>query len=235
MSTALVLAAVGYGFVGVVVGVFLNWAGCWLLQRRAREQDSPILLFTPSPQPLGSSAPLSRWMVVMGGAGFAGLWVMYGASVQTIVISGYFSVFLLIFALDITYRWVPNALLWPTAVLVLTVSVLTGQPPLVRALLGGVVGFVWFYLIAIAYRGALGAGDVKLAALIGLMTGFPGVVTALTLGILFGGSSAALLLISGQKTRKSYIPYAPFLVTGALLTLVFGAQLSLGLSGLSGW
>jgi len=174
-------------------------------------------------------------MVVMGGAGFAGLWVMYGASVQTIVISGYFSVFLLIFALDITYRWVPNALLWPTAVLVLTVSVLTGQPPLVRALLGGVVGFVWFYLIAIAYRGALGAGDVKLAALIGLMTGFPGVVTALTLGILFGGSSAALLLISGQKTRKSYIPYAPFLVTGALLTLVFGAQLSLGLSGLSGW
>ncbi|MFQ5341889.1 MAG: prepilin peptidase [Anaerolineae bacterium] len=234
MSTALVLTTVGYGFVGVIVGIFLNWAGCWLLQRRARAQDLPLLFLSASAQPPGSSTSLPRWMALVGGAGFAGLWVKYGVSVHTIIISGYFSVFLLIFALDITYRWVPNALLWPTAALVLTVSVLTRQPPLVRALLGGIVGFVWFYLIAIAYRGALGAGDVKLAALIGLMTGFPGVVTALTLGILFGGSSAALLLISGQKTRKSYIPYAPFLVTGALLTLVFGAQLT-SLSSLSGW
>ncbi len=235
MSTAMVLAAVGYGFVGVVVGILLNCAGCWLLQRRASKQDLPFLLLSPVSQPPCSSAPLPRWMVVVSGAGFVGLWVKYGASVQTIIISGYFSVFLLIFVLDIAYRWVPNALLLPTAVLVLSVSVLTGQPPLVRALLGGVVGFVWFYLIAIAYRGALGAGDVKLAGLIGLMTGFPGVVTALTLGILVGGGSAALLLISGRTTRKSYIPYAPFLITGALLTLVFGTQLTPQLSSFSGW
>lgn len=216
-----------YGFVGLGMGILSGVAGSRLLRRRARRQNPASVPFAP--------APLPRWTAIVAGVGFAGLWAMYGPSVRTAVISVYFSIFLLIFVLDIAHRWVPNALVLPTAGLVLIVSGVTGHPPLRSTLVGGIVGFVWFYLIAIAYRGALGAGDVKLAGLIGLMTGFPNVVMALGLGILVGGVVAALLLVSGKKQRKSHIPYAPFLVAGALCTLLFETQLTAGLSSMYGW
>ena len=216
-----------YGLLGMAVGMLLNLASSRLLQRRARQQDAGLVPASP--------APLPRLTAIVAGVGFAGLWAMYGPSLQMAIISAYFSIFLLIFVLDIAHRWVPNALILPTAGLVLIVSVVTGRPPLTSTLVGGAVGFAWFFLIAIAYRGALGAGDVKLAGLIGLMTGFPNVIMALTLGILVGGVAAALLLLSGKKARRSYIPYAPFLVTGALCTLLFGAQFLSGLSSMSGW
>ena len=169
------------------------------------------------------------------GTGFVALWLRYGLAAQTVIISVYLSIFLLIVVLDIMHRWVPNALLFPTAMLALAVSLLTAHPSLTSALLGGLAGFVWFYLMAIIYRGALGAGDVKLAGLIGLMIGFPGVLMALAIGISMGGSVAAFLLMSGQKTRKSYMPYAPFLVAGALLKLIFGKQITSRLASLYGW
>lgn len=216
-----------YGLLGLAVGVLLSLAGSRLLRRRARRQNPGAVPFAP--------APLPRWTAIVAGVGFAGLWATNGPSLQTAIMSAYFSIFLLIFVLDIVDRWVPNALIFPTAGLVLIVSGATGHPPLRSTLAGGIVGFVWFYLIAIAYPGALGAGDVKLAGLIGLMTGFPNVVMALGLGILVGGVVAALLLVSGKKQRKSYIPYAPFLVVGALCTLLFETQLRAGLSSVSGW
>ncbi|MFQ5856319.1 MAG: prepilin peptidase [Anaerolineae bacterium] len=223
-----------YGLVGLGVGVLLRCAGHWLLQRRAKQENSLPLALAPAPRPPCSPAPPPRWMALVTGTGFSALWLRYGPSTQTVVVSAYFGILLLIFVLDIEHRWVPNVLLLPTALLALAVSVFTRDPPLLSALLGGIAGFVWFYLMAMACRSALGAGDVKLAGVIGLMTGFPGVLTALTLGILIGGGGAALLLISGQKTCKSYIPYAPFLVTGAFLTLVFGTQIVSEFSSLSG-
>jgi prepilin signal peptidase PulO-like enzyme (type II secretory pathway) len=66
----------------------------------------------------------------------------------------------------------------------------------------------------------MGAGDVKLAALIGLMVGFPRVLWALALGVLAGGVTSILLLLFRLRGLKSYIPYAPFLCSGAIITLV---------------
>jgi len=67
----------------------------------------------------------------------------------------------------------------------------------------------------------MGGGDVKLAALIGLTVGFPQVLWALALGILAGGITALLLVLTPRWGPKSHIPYAPFLCLGALLALVY--------------
>ncbi|MFQ5873694.1 MAG: prepilin peptidase, partial [Dehalococcoidia bacterium] len=71
-------------------------------------------------------------------------------------------------------------------------------------------------------RGGMGGGDVKLAGLIGLVTGFPLVFFALFLGILGGGLVAIALLISGVKSIKEPIPFAPFLAAAAMVTLIWG-------------
>jgi leader peptidase (prepilin peptidase) / N-methyltransferase len=66
----------------------------------------------------------------------------------------------------------------------------------------------------------MGMGDVKLAGVIGLMTGYPVVVTALVAGIVLGGVAAAVLLIARRVGRKTPIAYAPYLALGALGVMV---------------
>jgi prepilin signal peptidase PulO-like enzyme (type II secretory pathway) len=207
-----------YGVAGLVVGLIVSGASHWFPRRRLGQRASFKLLV----QALDRR---DAWVIIATGALFTALWARYGPSFHLVVTSMYTAIFLLIFVIDVAHRWVPNVLLAWATLLALIISVITGQPPLNEALLGGVVGFGWFYLIALVYPDGLGAGDVKLAGLVGLVTGFPGVVAALTVGVLIGGLVAGLLLVTGRVGRKSYIPYAPFLVTGAWVDLVFGAEL----------
>jgi prepilin signal peptidase PulO-like enzyme (type II secretory pathway) len=68
---------------------------------------------------------------------------------------------------------------------------------------------------------ALGFGDVKLVAFIGLILGVHDVaiVTALFLGVLFAGVVSLLGVAFRLLTMRSGIPYGPFLAAGALVVL----------------
>ena len=65
-------------------------------------------------------------------------------------------------------------------------------------------------------------GDVKLGALVGLMSGYPLVAVALLLAVITGGLVAAILLAFKIKKRGDPIPFAPFLATSAMVTLLWG-------------
>ena len=71
-------------------------------------------------------------------------------------------------------------------------------------------------------RGGMGFGDIKLGFLLGLMTGFPLVIMAIIISWITGGVVAGALLALKLKSRKDAIPFAPFLVLGAWVTLVWG-------------
>nr|HID14307.1 prepilin peptidase [Anaerolineae bacterium] len=95
------------------------------------------------------------------------------------------------------------------------------------ALAGGVIGFVFFLGAALMGNtffgsGALGGGDVKLAAFVGLITGFPLVIEALVLTILIGAAVSLILLITRVRSLRDPIPYGPFLIAGAIVTLLWG-------------
>ena len=64
------------------------------------------------------------------------------------------------------------------------------------------------------------AATSSLAALIGLMFGFPHVLWALLLGIVAGGVFA-IGLLARRQSRKLQIPYAPFLCLGAIVALLY--------------
>jgi prepilin signal peptidase PulO-like enzyme (type II secretory pathway) len=95
------------------------------------------------------------------------------------------------------------------------------------ALIGGGIGFAFFYIAALVGNalfgsGALGEGDVKLAAFVGLITGFPLIVGALILTILLGAAVSLILLITRVRSLRDPIPYGPFLIVGAMVTLLWG-------------
>ena len=71
----------------------------------------------------------------------------------------------------------------------------------------------------------MGLGDVKLAALIGLTTGFAGVIVAVLGGIILGGLAAAVLLLLRLKKRKDPVPFGPFLSLAAVITLLWGSDI----------
>ena len=94
--------------------------------------------------------------------------------------------------------------------------------------IGGVAGFAVFYGVhAIFYYGlkkdALGGGDIKLAAVMGLMLGWE----RLILGTLIASVAGSIILVIVSRMQKAdretEYPFAPFLCTGFWLSLLFGA------------
>ena len=86
----------------------------------------------------------------------------------------------------------------------------------------GALGFGGLYFIGRAlYRGGepLGTGDITIAALLGAMAGFPGVFTALLVGIMAGGVCAVAIIAMGGN-RKVFMPYGPALCLGGLWAML---------------
>jgi len=93
----------------------------------------------------------------------------------------------------------------------------------VRMVLGFALYGGGLLLVALISRG-MGMGDVKLAALIGLVMGTTGlgvVAVAAASGILFGGVAAVIALLVGAS-RKQALPYGPFLAAGAAVAVFAG-------------
>jgi leader peptidase (prepilin peptidase)/N-methyltransferase len=72
---------------------------------------------------------------------------------------------------------------------------------------------------------AMGMGDVKLMAPIGLFLGWKLCIAALAVSILLGGLISMLLMLFGIKKRKDTVAFGPFIVTGAFVTIMWGWQL----------
>ncbi|MDO8673771.1 MAG: A24 family peptidase [Dehalococcoidia bacterium] len=150
---------------------------------------------------------------------FAFLWQRYGLSSELALDALFLIILALIFIVDLEHRLVLNTVVLPAAGLAVLTSPI--GPGLVSALIGGAVGFALLYACFFVYPKGLGAGDVKLAGFIGLMLGWPVVLPGLFLGFALAAAVSIGLLLTGRASMKTYIPYAPFLVVGAFLALLF--------------
>lgn len=217
-SSVLVLCAV----VGLSVASVVVYVAPRLVAHRVRQDLSypPPLILLPL-----AGAFLTSWRVVRTigfevavALLFMALAVHYGQTTQLTLSIVYSSVLLAIGYIDWDYRLVPNRLSYPGIVLALLAALLwPGAGVGFRsAAIGGAVALVIFVLLQLLGRGALGTGDTKLALLIGLMRGFPGVFDALLLGVLLGGLAAVVALLVFRRGRKEYIAYAPYLALGAI-------------------
>jgi prepilin signal peptidase PulO-like enzyme (type II secretory pathway) len=142
------------------------------------------------------------------------------------VVLVYVAFLLVVAGYDLRRRRVPNAAVYPALAAALVIAPFHPLGPWWGFVVGGVFAATVLAAIAFASRGAMGLGDVKLATVIGLMAGWPGVVIALL--IAFGGGAIAgvALLASGRIGRQEPIPFAPALAFGACVTLLAGPQIA---------
>ena len=138
-------------------------------------------------------------------------------------------VYAAVFLVDLRTRLIPNVITYPAIAAALVVRP-DGIGPIPPGHLAAGLGAAALFAL-LAWRGWMGVGDVKLALLIGLLSGPLLTPIALWIGFVSGGLVAIALLALGLKRRRDAVPFGPYLALGGAAVLVAGPQL-LGWSGL---
>jgi leader peptidase (prepilin peptidase) / N-methyltransferase len=153
----------------------------------------------------------------------AACFVAFGLSGEAFVASFFCVVLVVLSAIDLTHRIVPNKIVLPAALVVLLAQ--TALEPSPEWALGALGAAGFLFAAALAYPAGMGMGDVKLALLLGAMLGRT-VSVGLMVGMVAALVPSVLLLARhGSAARKMGIPFAPFLAFGALVALFAGQQL----------
>jgi leader peptidase (prepilin peptidase)/N-methyltransferase len=196
----------------------------------------------------GATIPMRLLWVELGtGVLFAFSYWHYGFGWELAMVAFYCCLFIVLLIVDLEHGILPNKIVYPGMVVALVLAALgsiCGFEPrsvsapvfglwIVDAAIGGSIGFVLLLIVALISRGGMGGGDVKLAGLIGLVTGFPLVFVAMFLGVVSGGLVAGVLLLTKVKKRKETIPFGPFLALASVATLFWGNSLLAWYVGLS--
>lgn len=129
----------------------------------------------------------------------------------------------IITAIDIEHQIIPDVITLPGIVLGLAVGTYTlGY---LNSLLGFFAGGGLFYLLAVLSNGGMGGGDIKYIAAAGALLGWQKVLLVIFIGALLGSIVGLFQIAVQKKSRKSLIPFGPFLAVGTLVTLFYGNSL----------
>ena len=133
-----------------------------------------------------------------------------------------FSSLIIIFIYDLKYFLIPDQVLFPAIIVAFLYRLLQT---------GTIWNFVFAVLLASGFflsiflisKGKwMGFGDVKLAILLGLLLGFPNILTGLFLSFAFGAIIGIILILLSKNGLKSEVPFAPFLIAGTFAAMFFG-------------
>ncbi|MGQ9609392.1 MAG: prepilin peptidase [bacterium] len=138
--------------------------------------------------------------------------------------------------IDIEHFIIPNKLVYPGIFIGLFFAIYRwiledDIKLLFSRVLGTFGGAIMILLIAIVGRAvfhkeAMGIGDVKLMAMIGMYIGlWPYIPLILIIGAFIGSMFGLILIILRRKKMDSYIPFGPFLSIGAVISLLYGKEI----------
>lgn len=193
----------------------------WLLLRgRCRHCSEPISVRYPVVEVVNALL----WVLML---------VRFGWSLELPAYLYFVSVGLALAVIDLDTKRLPNPLTLPSyavlGVLLLLPAVDGGLwSDYLRAWLGALALFAFYFLLVVVYPAGMGLGDVKLAGVLGLVLGWLSWAAVLVggfLGFLLGAVVGGLLMLSRRAGRKSKIPFGPFMLAGALLAVVFGGSI----------
>nr|WP_262361320.1 A24 family peptidase [Gracilibacillus phocaeensis] len=146
----------------------------------------------------------------------------FGLSTACLLSLFFVSLLMIVIITDIRYLLIPDRLLLCFTPLLLFMRLLETPTPWYDIIWGSLLGFVLLLLIILLSRGGMGAGDMKLMAVIGIVIGWKGVLLTLSiaslLGLVLGYGLIALRLIH----HKRPIPFAPFLAIAGLVAWFSG-------------
>lgn len=200
--------------------------------------------------PLRLRAPLVE---IGTGALFGFLASRFDFGIYLLAVGFFTAVLILIAVIDIEHKLILNVVSFPATLLAIAASPIVLSSPdvtletlnvrlVILSIIGALVGYALtfgIYLLGVLFlqivnRGratkintvAFGMGDVKLAALLGALVGFPTIFYVLLYAILLGGVGAVIAIVLQLLRRRGYslgmaIPYGPYLILAGWALLIF--------------
>ncbi len=133
----------------------------------------------------------------------------------------FISILIVIFVMDFNWYVILDVITLPSILIVILINLYLGFG-FKNLGLAMFIGFIFFFLQWIISSGKwLGAGDIRMGALMGAMLGYPAIIIALFLSYIIGGVFSLGLLIRKTKQLDSQIPLGTFLSIGTILELLF--------------
>lgn len=197
--------------IGAVVGVLMEKTSVYLIKRRVKTLTHH--------QFSGSLSKTIFWAMMN-----ATIWLIFikinGIESKTLECMMLFSICIILSAVDISIKKIPNELVLMT-IFVGGAFIVTGQPitSIGMNVFGLLIGFIIFFLPAMIGKGA-GWGDVKYAAAVGFCLGAYGIISAIMIMTFFLMIYASYLLISGKGNLKSKVALGPFMASGFVSVLI---------------
>ena len=233
----------GAAFVaGTLVGSFLNVCIYRLPRKQSVLRPGSRCPACGTPIPLYLNVPLVSYALLRGrcrqcGAsiswtyplveGFTGLTFLltfwrFGPTPQALVYLLFLSALITVTFIDLEHQIIPDRITLPGIGVGVLASGLLLPTGWGNALAGLLLGGGLFYALAVASRGGMGGGDIKLIAMIGAFLGWKAVLLAIFLAALTGSVVSLYLILFRGKGRKHPIPFGPFLALGGFLALFWG-------------
>lgn len=175
---------------------------------------------------------------LLTGALFVIVVVKFGFSLQAAVYVLFTAALVAITFIDLDHQIIPDSISLPGTMLALLIPAVllvvdrTQLWPIsvAQALIGFWVGALPLALFAGGYylltkTEGLGIGDMKLLGWVGALLGWQNVLLTIVLGSLLGSVITLPMLLFLGKSRKTLIPFGPFLAAGAFIALLIGQEL----------
>ncbi|GGN48849.1 prepilin peptidase [Oceanobacillus indicireducens] len=159
------------------------------------------------------------------GALFVLSYLMIGLNVELITALLLVSMLMIIFVSDIHYMIIQNKILLFFLPLFIILRFIAPLEPWWSPIAGAVVATVLLALIILVTRGGMGAGDMKLFGVLGIVLGLHNVLLAFFLACLIGAIVGSLLIALKIVKRKQPIPFGPYIVLGALIAYFYGERI----------
>jgi leader peptidase (prepilin peptidase)/N-methyltransferase len=184
--------------------------------------DAPRRSFDPSGERILGARGRRPAVAVAGAILAIACFERFGLSGRAVVATSFAVVLVVLAAIDLERRIIPNRIVLPAVVLILAAQIALSPDRALEWTAAALGAALFLLLPLLVYPSGMGMGDVKLALLLGAGLGWA-IVPALVAGLFAAFIVALVVLVrGGLAARKTALPFGPFLVFGALFALFLG-------------
>lgn len=137
----------------------------------------------------------------------------------------FISLLVIITVSDVAYMLIPNKIILFFLPLLIISRIISPLTPWYDMIIGAVVGYTTIALIIVLSRGGMGAGDMKLFFILGIVLGWKEVLFTLFLASLLGACIGLILRFLQKVGRRQPIPFGPYIALAAIISYFHGDAL----------
>lgn len=153
---------------------------------------------------------------------FALAFIKFGVSLELIMAILFISMLVVIFVADLKYLIIPNKVLLFFLPLFIIGRIVVPLDPWYSPIVAALVGFIGIMLIILLSKGGMGAGDMKLFFVLGIVLGFGNLVLTFVLSIFIGLAVGLSMMALGRVKKDTPFPFGPSIVVAALIAYFIG-------------